>query len=69
MKSYSLVEAKGNMAKIVREVEQGGPVELTQVGQSVVVVLSIKKYARLMAEQRLLFNDEDSGQDVPLQLE
>ncbi len=54
MTSYSFVEAKGNMAKIVREAEQGDPVELMRDGQTVVVVLSMKEYTRLIAGQTCL---------------
>jgi prevent-host-death family protein len=47
MTTYSIAEANSKLAQIVREAEEGRPVELTRRGQPVAVVLSTHEYRRL----------------------
>lgn len=47
MVEYSIAEANSNLAKIVREAENGEPVKLIRRGKPVAVVLSLKEYERL----------------------
>ena len=44
--SYSIVEARDNLAKIVRESESS-PVELTRRGRPVAVLVSLDEFERL----------------------
>ena len=45
-KQYSIAEARDHLPRIVHEVEDGGPVELTRRGKPVAVVVSIRDYER-----------------------
>ena len=47
LKTCSIAEAKSHLSKVVRQAEDGPPVELTRRGRPVAVVLSIRDYERL----------------------
>lgn len=44
---YSIAEARDHLARIVHEVESGGPVRLTRRGKPVAVIVAILEYERL----------------------
>ncbi|MCG8423978.1 MAG: type II toxin-antitoxin system Phd/YefM family antitoxin [Proteobacteria bacterium] len=46
-RSYSIAQAKDQLARLVREAETGKPVELTRRGKPVAVVVSFADYARM----------------------
>lgn len=46
-KTYSIVDARNNFARVVHEAEDGLAVELTRRGKSVAVILSIHDYQLL----------------------
>ncbi|MGH2585042.1 MAG: type II toxin-antitoxin system Phd/YefM family antitoxin [Dehalococcoidia bacterium] len=46
-KQYSIAEARDHLPGIVREVENGSPVQITRRGKPVVVMLSLEEYRRL----------------------
>lgn len=48
--SYSIAQAKDQLARLVREAETGKPVELTRRGKPVAVVVSTADYARLRGD-------------------
>ncbi|MCS7054953.1 MAG: type II toxin-antitoxin system Phd/YefM family antitoxin [Thermoflexales bacterium] len=47
MTEYSMAEANNNLAKIMREVENGEPVKLLRRGKPVAVTVSLQEYERL----------------------
>ncbi len=49
-KSYSIAEARQNLAAIVHEAERQSPVALTRRGEPVAILLSIEEYQRLLAK-------------------
>jgi antitoxin Phd len=49
-KSYSIAEARHNLAAIVHEAERQSPVALTRRGEPVAMLLSIQEYQRLLAK-------------------
>lgn len=51
-KSYSIADARENLAAIVRDVERISAVELTRRGKPVAVLLSIGEYRRLSAGKK-----------------
>lgn len=53
--SYSLAEARSHLSRLVDEVEQGLPVELTRRGQPVAMVVSMADYRRLERPARPLW--------------
>jgi antitoxin Phd len=48
-KTYSIAEARQNLAAIVHEAERQSPIELTRRGEPVAVLLSIQEYQRLLS--------------------
>ncbi len=46
MKRFSIAEAKSHLARLVHQVEDGPPVELTRRGQPVAMLVSIRDYQR-----------------------
>ncbi len=46
-KRYSVAEARNQLTRILRDVEQGEPVELTRRGKAIAVLVSAKEFARL----------------------
>lgn len=59
-KSYSIAEARKNLAKLVNEAEGGAGVELTRRGRPVAVLLAIREYERLRSE-RPTFSEAFAG--------
>ena len=49
-KRYSIVQARQQLAKVVRDAKRGAPVELTRRGELVAVVLSPEAFRRLSQE-------------------
>lgn len=47
-KSYSIAEARNNLAAIVHDVEEESAVGLTRRGRPVAVLLSVEEYRRLL---------------------
>lgn len=45
---YSLLQAQEQLTKIIREVEDGTPVEITRDDKPVAIVISIEEYNRLI---------------------
>lgn len=45
--SYSIADARQNLAALVHRAEQGGPIGLTRRGKRVAVILSQEEYSRL----------------------
>jgi prevent-host-death family protein len=54
-KSYSIAEARDNLASIVHDVEETSAVELTRRGKPVAVLLSVQEYRRLAAGEKDLW--------------
>lgn len=52
-KSYSIAEARNDLASIVHDVEGASAVELTRRGRPVAVLLSVEEYRRLAAGGRI----------------
>lgn len=46
-RSYSVADARNQLASIVHRVERGAPVEITRRGEPVAVLLSLDAYRRL----------------------
>jgi antitoxin Phd len=46
-KQYSVAEARSRLPTLIREVEQGGPIEITRRGKPVVVVLTHAELRRM----------------------
>jgi prevent-host-death family protein len=44
---YSIAEARDQLARLVHEVEEGIPVELTRRGKPVAVLLSLNEYKKM----------------------
>lgn len=66
---YSIAEARDNLASIVHDVEQKGPVELTRRGRPVAVLMSLGEFNRLRSPQggfteRLAKLRTESGADL-----
>ena len=55
-KQFSIGRARNHLPRIVHEVEQGSPIELTRRGKPVAVIVSAQDYQRLAAG-RLRFWD------------
>ncbi|MDQ3459109.1 MAG: type II toxin-antitoxin system Phd/YefM family antitoxin [Deinococcota bacterium] len=49
-RDYSIIEARNQLAKLVREVEKGSAVELTRRGKPVAVLVSVAEYRRLTSD-------------------
>lgn len=45
---YSIEQIPVNLNKIIQEIEQGEPIEITRQGQQVAVILSTAEYQRLL---------------------
>ena len=45
--SYSVVEARAQLPKLLREVESGGAVEITRRGRLIAVVIGADEYHRM----------------------
>lgn len=64
---HSISEARGNLPKLVREVERGKAVELTRRGEAVAVLLGCRQYERLIGRRRSFFDAyEEFKKDVDL---
>jgi antitoxin Phd len=50
-KTYSIAQARHNLAAIVHEAERQSPVALTRRGEPVAVLLSLQEYQRLLAKE------------------
>jgi len=50
-KTYSIAEARHNLAAIVHEAERQSPIALTRRGEPVAILLSIQEYQRLLAKE------------------
>ena len=50
-KSYSIAEARHNLAALVHELEHKPLIALTRRGEPVAVLLSIAEYQRLLAKE------------------
>ncbi len=48
-RTYSVADARAQLASIVHRVERGAPVEITRRGEPVAVLLSLDEYRRLTA--------------------
>jgi len=53
---YSIAEARARFPGVVREAEEGYPVEISRRGTPVAVLLSVEEYRRL-AKRRTQFSD------------
>jgi prevent-host-death family protein len=51
-RSYSVAEARENLAKMIRDAERGRAVEITRHGRPVAVLLSAASYLDLAGESR-----------------
>ena len=51
-KRYSIADARSKLPGILNEVESGDDVELTRHGRSVAVLVSVRKYRRLVGGQQ-----------------
>ncbi len=51
-KSYSIAEARDNLAAIVHDVEDASAVELTRRGRPVAMLVSVGEYRRLRGERK-----------------
>jgi prevent-host-death family protein len=51
-KSYSVAEARQNLARLIRDAERGRAVKITRRGQPVAVLLSASGYLALTGERR-----------------
>ena len=51
-KSYSIAEARDNLAAIVHDVEDASTVELTRRGRPVAMLISVREYRRLRGESK-----------------
>ena len=51
-KQYSIAEARQDLAAIVHEAEENGPIEVTRRGKSVAVLISQADYEHLAAQSR-----------------
>jgi len=49
---HSIAEARSNLAKLVREAEQGRAVELTRHGESVAVIVGRRQFEQLTSGSR-----------------
>lgn len=58
--SYSIAEARKNLAKLVSEAEGGAGIELTRRGRPVAVLVAIREYERLRSE-RPTFSEAFAG--------
>lgn len=52
IKHYSIADARHNLAALVHECEEDGPIQLTRRGEPVAVLLSQADYARLTEPRR-----------------
>jgi antitoxin Phd len=50
-KTYSIAEARHNLAAIVHEAERQSPVALTRRGEPVAFLLSVQEYQRLLGKE------------------
>lgn len=50
-RSYSVAEARQNLARLIRDAERGRAVEITRRGQRVAVLLSASEYLALTGER------------------
>jgi prevent-host-death family protein len=50
-KQYSIANARANLSAICNEVEAGGEIALTRRGKPVAVVISCRRYARLLSDR------------------
>ena len=57
MQIYSIAEAKDQLPRILRNLNQFGEVQLTRYGKPVAVLLSAQQYRLLQRRQALDFND------------
>jgi len=55
-KSYSIAEARHNLAAVVHELELEPSIRLTRRGQPVAVLVSVDEYARLQPGKRSFWN-------------
>lgn len=55
-KSYSIAEARDNLAAIIHDVEETCAAELTRRGKPVAVLLSVEEYRRLAAGEKDLWD-------------
>jgi len=51
LKSYSVAEARQNLARLIRDAERGRAVEITRRGEPVVVLLSASGYLALTGQR------------------
>jgi cellobiose PTS system EIIB component len=45
---YSIEQITVNLSKIIQEVERGEPIQITQQGKQIAVILSIAEYEKLL---------------------
>ena len=57
MQIYSIAEAKDQLPRILRNLNQFGEVQLTRYGKPIAVLLSAQQYRLLQQRQALDFND------------
>ena len=57
MQIYSIAEAKDQLPRILRNLNQFGEVQLTRYGKPIAVLLSAQQYRLLQRRQALDFND------------
>ncbi len=57
MQRYSIAEAKNQLPRIVRELEQMGEVHLTRYGRPIAILLSAAQYHALQRRPSLSFRD------------
>ena len=57
MQIYSIAEAKDQLPRILRNLNQFGEVQLTRHGKPIAVLLSAQQYRLLQQRQALDFND------------
>ena len=71
-KRKTIAEARDNLARLIHEVEEGEPVEITRRGRPVAVLLSMAAAERLRSGQGsfwdavTLFRDQNDLEDLAL---
>ncbi len=56
MRSYSIADARDNLAKIVHDAENGKQIEITRRGDPVAIVLSMQQYETLAGRKGAFWN-------------
>lgn len=57
MQTYSIAEAKNQLPRIVRDLDQVGEIHLTRYGKPIAILLSAAQYQALQRRQGLTFRE------------